>query len=193
MAIRTLLLSWLVRLMSSTWRVRWTDQGPLEEALKTGPVIFACLHGDLLLVAGTHRAWSPTVMVSLSQDGSLLAGVLGHLGYGVLRGGSSKGGAAVLRGAVRQVEEGRSLLITVDGPRGPAGEPKAGALSLSRLSGAPVFWVRGRAERCWRAGSWDSFVVPWFFPRVHMQCGRLAGTADEDGEERRQRLARVLA
>ena len=44
------------------------------------------------------------------------------LGYRTVRGSSSRGAARALRGAERELQEGRAVAFTPDGPRGPRRE-----------------------------------------------------------------------
>ncbi len=162
-----------VRLLAASWRVRREGRGALDTALAEGPVVFAFRHGEQLAVLGTHLDLEVTALASRSKDGELAAQALSRLGIAALRGSSSRGGMAALRLGRGALAGGRSLALTVDGPRGPAGEPKPGAAVLSRMSGAPLCWVKVEARPALRLSSWDGFMIPLPFARVTVRVGLL--------------------
>lgn len=152
----------LLRVLAATWRVERGDF-PVD-----GACVLAFWHGEQLPMILLHRGRGITGVVSRSRDGERLAAVLLRLGYRVLRGSSSQGGALVLRAALALLAAGGRPALAVDGPRGPAGTVQPGAEALARRAGVPV--VCGRVEaRGWRAGSWDRFLVPWPFARVRVR------------------------
>ncbi len=158
------LLARLVRSLAWTWRA---DASPWPV---DGPCVVAFLHGDLLPMVGLHRDRGLVVVASRSKDGALVAAALGGLGYGVVRGSSSSGGADALRAAERALREGRSPAFAVDGPRGPAGVVKPGAEALARRVGVPIVYGVADAPGI-RLRSWDRFRVPWPFARVRVRYG----------------------
>ncbi len=165
------LIAAAIRLTAATWRVRRVGRELMDEALARGPVVFAFRHGEQLAIMATHLGLDITPVVSLSRDGDLAAAVIARLGYGAVRGSSSRGGAAAMAAGRELLGSGRSLALTVDGPRGPAGRPKPGAAALARSVGAPICWVRAEAAPAWRAGSWDRFLVPLPFARIVVRTG----------------------
>ena len=64
------------------------------------------------------------------------------------------------------------MVITPDGPRGPAYELGPGIIFLAQKSGAPVVPVNLEYSRCWRLGSWDRFIVPRPFAKVRVLINR---------------------
>jgi len=172
------LIAAAVRLLAATWRVAREGRAELDAALAAGPVVFAFRHGDQLAVLGTHRGLPVTALASRSRDGELAAQVIERLGFEAIRGSSSRGGLAALAAGRRVLRDGRSLALTVDGPRGPAGEPKPGAAALSRMGRAPLCWVRIEVSRGLRLKSWDRFLIPLPFARVTVRTGVLPPSQD---------------
>jgi lysophospholipid acyltransferase (LPLAT)-like uncharacterized protein len=135
------------------------------------PVVFALWHGRLLPLAWLHRDEGVVGLVSRSEDGELIARVMHAWGFGVVRGSSSRGGSSALRELVRHVQEGRSLALTPDGPRGPRQRMKPGALLVASVAGVPIVPVAAGARRAWWFGSWDRLLVPKPFARVAVRYG----------------------
>ncbi len=156
------LLSVAVRALALTWRVR------LPAWPVAGPCVIAFFHGEQFPMIALHRGRGIVGMASHSKDGALLAAVLERLGYGVIRGSTSRGGGEALFASVTALREGRSPALAVDGPRGPAGRVHPGAAALAKAAEVPV--VLGRVHAAgWRARSWDRFLVPWPFTTVEVR------------------------
>lgn len=164
-------LTWLalglLLLLRATWRVRRVPQD-LRARVGQGPVVIALRHGELLPLLACHRGLRAQVLVSWSPDGELLAGVLTRWGMRVARGSSSRGGAEGLAQLERGLAEGWSAVLAVDGPRGPAGVPKPGALRLAQATGAPVLALRARSRPVLRLRTWDAMELPLPFARVEI-------------------------
>jgi lysophospholipid acyltransferase (LPLAT)-like uncharacterized protein len=120
--------------------------------------IFAFWHDGLLapLVIRTKVR----VLISEHADGELIAQVCKHLGFGVIRGSSARGGLRALLEMIRTAHEPAHLGITPDGPRGPRRELQAGTIMVASQTGIPVLPFGVGFSRVWRAPSWDRFAVP---------------------------------
>ena len=131
------------------------------------PVIFALWHGRLLPLGFLHRGQDIVCLASRSADGEYITRVLQHWGFDVVRGSSSSGGDTAFRELIRAIRGGSSVAITPDGPRGPRERLKAGVLQLAQLTGAPLVPLAAAATRAWWFESWDRFLVPQPFARLH--------------------------
>ncbi len=92
-------------------------------------------------------------------------------GYETVRGSTSRGGGAALRGLVKAARSGRSLAITPDGPRGPRQRLQPGVITAAQMTGLPIIPLAGGASRAWWPGSWDRFCIPKPFARVRVLYG----------------------
>lgn len=122
-------------------------------------------------------AWRPRrptlVMVSHSADGAMQARALGVLGFRVVRGSSSRGGARGLAAIVRAMRRGGvDAAFAVDGPRGPYGDVKPGAALAAARSGGVLVPIGSAVEGGKTfARAWDRFVLAWPFARVTVVLG----------------------
>lgn len=171
----------LIRLLASTWRYRVVNEAELKNLRAAGgPFVFSIWHGQLLPLLWHHRGQGVAILVSEHKDGELIARFAESLGYGTIRGSSSRGAAGALLGLVRALSEGREVGITPDGPRGPACSYAPGAAVAASKAGALVLPMAAHADRAWRLRSWDRFMIPRPFARVTVAYGepvRLPGEA----------------
>lgn len=168
-----------IRLLGATWRVRDVQAGgtPVGHTLP-GPTVFAFWHESLLSCAYRFRGLGIAILISRSFDGELIARTVERLGFVVVRGSSTRGGAAGLRGMAEAYATGAICAFTADGPKGPRRVAKPGPVHLAKLVAAP--WLgcfHAEPARAWRLGSWDRFAIPKPFTTVNF--GWPAHTAAE--------------
>ncbi|MDB4944087.1 MAG: putative lipoprotein [Labilithrix sp.] len=165
--MRGTLLGLLARVWLATLRLRVE----VHPALAVGdvPWVLSFFHGTQWTLLAWRRRRPTLVMVSHSRDGQLQAAALGVLGFRVVRGSSSRGGARGLAAIVRGLRAGASdAAFAVDGPRGPRGVVKPGAALAAARSGG-VLVPMGSAARHVRVfeRAWDRFELAWpFSPAV---------------------------
>ena len=162
----------LIRLLASTWRYRVRNGEQLKK-LREGnaPFIFSIWHGQLLPLLWHHRNQGVSILVSEHKDGELIARFAESVGYGTVRGSSTRGAAGALLGLVRALGEGKEVGITPDGPRGPACSYAPGAAVAASKAGALILPLAAHADRAWRLNSWDRFMIPQPFARVTVAYG----------------------
>ncbi len=157
----------LIRLLGLTWRVRIVG-GEHFERLRDArqPFTFILWHGELLPLIWHHRQQGVFILVSEHKDGELVAQAARRLGYGLVRGSTSRGGARALLEVAKLLKQGKTVAVTPDGPRGPQHTFTAGAVVAAQRAGTPMLPIRAAADRAWRLRSWDSFLIPKPFARV---------------------------
>lgn len=149
-----------MRILATTWSISIVGTKP------KGPAIVVFWHGEMLPIWYSFRKDHPMAIVSSSKDGSLLSRWLQDIGFALIRGSSSQGGREVLAKMIDAVKTG-PVLITPDGPRGPAMQAKLGALIASQRTGIPITMARMRATPSKVfTKSWDAFVLPLPFAKV---------------------------
>lgn len=185
----------LLRGLARTWKITKTNPERAHER----PAIYAIYHGDLIAGAqelpnfGTHLE----VLTSRSRDGSIVARYVHMFKRRTIRGGSSKGAESALRQMARRLTQGYGVIIPIDGPRGPEGDPKIGVIAIAVLSGSPIIPCAVRANSVWRfSRSWDRMMVPKPFSRVEMHWGEPMhvpeGATREEMEAYRLQLKETL-
>lgn len=156
---------------------RWTFVGleHLAPHLHGRPVVGAFWHECLPLMPrfwlevharAPHRRGH--VLVSRNKDGRIIGETIRIFHLDVVhgstaRGGQDKGGAASVRQMLDVLERGDFVVITPDGPRGPARTAAPGVAQVAALAGVPVMACAGRATHTRRLPTWDRLiaVLPW--------------------------------
>jgi lysophospholipid acyltransferase (LPLAT)-like uncharacterized protein len=144
--------------------------GDRPELLGDARFIYVFWH-EYLLAPCIYGHADTAVMIGLHRDGELIAQMGKHLGFGVVRGSSTRGGSGALLQMIREETKARHLAITPDGPKGPRRRCQIGAVYLASRTGLPIVAGGFGYSRAWRAKSWDRFAVPMPFSRIRAVGG----------------------
>lgn len=153
---------------------------------QAGRFLYAFWHEDLLVPAYRY-GWTPTkVLISQHADGELITQTCRHLGLGVVRGSTTRGGVQALR-EILALKGQKHIVVTPDGPRGPRRQVQPGLTFLASRTGLPIVPCAFGYRRAWRLKSWDRFAVPLPFSPVVLVSGEpihLAADLGRDALER---------
>ena len=82
------------------------------------------------------------------------------------------------------LDGGFHIALALDGPKGPAGNLKRGALHLSRTTGKPIIPVNVQCEKSFRLPwRWDRFEIPVPFTAATLSYGEPMQVDDDNLEE----------
>lgn len=170
-------LYWLIRLYSRTFRIKVENEKRWKEHLESGGRVILCTWHQQFFSAISHfqnyKCLKPAIMISRSRDGEMIAAVAGKSGWLTVRGSSSNGGSQALKQMVEHLKQSGLAGHILDGPQGPAGEVKAGLISLAHSAEASIVPFYTAADRAWFFKSWDDFFLPKPFARVVISFGEL--------------------
>jgi lysophospholipid acyltransferase (LPLAT)-like uncharacterized protein len=185
-----------LQVLARTWRIRIVNEGYLLDLRRAErPFIFALWHGHLLPLLWHHRGQGVLVLISEHRDGELVARAATSLGYGLIRGSTTRGADRALITLVRELTTGHEVAITPDGPRGPAETFAPGALVAAQRSDSFILPVAASADRAWRLRSWDRFMIPKPFAQLTIAYAtptKVAATNSRAAAEEGPRFERLL-
>ena len=178
-----------------TWRVDGYQH--YESIIASGrQPIFAFWHGRILPGMLFWRDRGIIVITSENFDGEWIARIIRRFGYGTARGSSSRGGVRALVQLKRDMDAGKPVAFTLDGPRGPARVAQPGAVWLAGATGNPLLPFHLESSRAWTARSWDASQVPSPFSTIAIAIGApifVEGVLPSTIEAQRGALERELA
>lgn len=183
---------WAIRLIGPTLRFHTSfEEGAGEddaarEIASPGPKIYVFWHRCIFPAAWHWRGQNVQVISSNSFDGEYTARIVRRFGFGTVRGSSSRGAVRAFLGMQKQLQRGRTVAFTVDGPRGPIYVAKPGPVMLGRNTGRPILGLHIMPEKRWELGSWDRLMIPWPFSHVHIRIARpvrVPPDIDEAGQD----------
>lgn len=138
-----------------------------------GPAIFLVWHEYILCPFYLRGHCDISMLMSQHTDGEILTQAARHMGFGAVRGSSSRGGVQALREIFRR-SDSLNLAITPDGPRGPRRKLAMGPAYLSSRLGLPLIPLGFGYDRPWRIErAWDKCAIP----RPYSQARSVVGPA----------------
>ena len=198
--LATALLYRLIRAYSWTFRIKVENEDDWLTHLKNGGTVLICIWHQQFFPAiryfKKYQKYNPSLMISRSRDGEIIAGVAKRTGWHPVRGSSSRGGSEALHGMIDRLKASRLSGHVVDGPRGPAGIVKSGVIRMAHTTGAMIVPFYTSADRAWYMNSWDKFVLPKPFAKVTLRFGQMIkfdpSENNEDFEKQRLHLEKIM-
>jgi len=174
--LRTIFLPlgyFIIRLWWSTLRIDYVNIIYLNELIAADKgFITGFWHGDMFTVAAAGATVNKKIkfhiLTSRSRDGEILSRFLQRLGFGTVRGSSSRGGMSALLSLKDLLGQKKTTAIAVDGPRGPRLIVKPGIILLAKTTGAAILPASINAPHKITLRSWDRCEIP--LPFSHCRC-----------------------
>ncbi len=172
------LASVLIRAWMATVRYRIINRDSIPHPADPDQARFVYAFWHESLLAPVRFKTRVKVLISKHADGELVAQAAQWLGFGVIRGSSTRGGSGAL---VELWDSSRHahLIFHPDGPRGPRRQVQPGLIILASRSGLPIVPVGIAYSRAWRAKSWDRFAVPKPFCKCYVVTGEAVAIPDD--------------
>jgi len=178
---------YFVRLFFLTIRIESVNEESVVQHLKNGGKLIAALwHQRIIAVIGYAKRFGyyrPSVMISKSRDGNLIANIFSRMNFRPVRGSSSLNGKQALAAMVDDLRDHSFAVHVLDGPKGPRGVVKPGLVVLAKRSGAPIIPVYISISRAWVLHSWDRCLVPKPFSKIVIRWGRSTAVPKEVDEQ----------
>lgn len=204
--------AWAARLLMFNSKLVRTRIIGHPDLAKDGPIICAHWHSEDLSMLPYYGFGNTNILVSQSRDGAILNRAVKVMGYTSCRGSSSRGGLGGLLALKRSLEQGQNVILAADGPRGPRGVAKAGAVYLAAKTGRPVYPAGSACSRRHVfTGTWSKtgvplpgsklvmvFNPPIFFPPeatrwpTHVQSRIMTAAIDDTVQAARRELDRWM-
>ena len=151
-----------------------------------GPNIYLFWHEYIPIPFYLRGRCNITMLLSRHRDAEWLSHAARYMGFGTVRGSSSRGGVASLK-KLMQVGKEMNLTMTPDGPRGPRRVLAPGCIYLASRLKIPLVCLGFGYNSCWRMeNAWDRFAIPKPFAQARMMIGRrihIPEGLDRDGIE----------
>jgi lysophospholipid acyltransferase (LPLAT)-like uncharacterized protein len=167
----------LILFYSWTFRLKIENDKDWMDYRKNGGVVLLCTWHQQFFSAirpfKNYKPFTPSIMISQSRDGEIVAKMALLNGWNPVRGSSSKGGMEALKKMITNLEEEKLAGHIVDGPRGPSGIVKTGVIRLASAADAVIVPFSVSAEKAWYFNSWDKFLLPKPFSNVFLRFGEM--------------------
>lgn len=162
----------LVKLIGMTLRFETDGVDPMAD--KGGgykPPILCFWHDRIFSSTYFFRDRGIVVMSSISFDAEYTARCIQRLGFGVIKGSSTRGGTRALVEMIRMMKKGTPTAFTIDGPKGPRYQAKPGPALLAKRTGSPIVPFILETSSFRSLGTWDKLQIPIPFSKAKVFFG----------------------
>jgi lysophospholipid acyltransferase (LPLAT)-like uncharacterized protein len=166
---------WLV-LHTIRWKI--INREPADALLQDPRGFLVCFwHSHIAAAVGAQPLCRPLratrLIISLSPDGEFIARAMAMMDLPAFRGSSrrtkdpkrARSGSTVYRQSLDWVRDGGILIMTPDGPRGPARHMAEGPVRMAARTGAAAILMGLCARPALKLRTWDKMELPLPFGR----------------------------
>lgn len=154
---------WYVRLVAATtrWNIRDIDRF-YDSLEQSGSVIFIAWHGRVPMIPYFwDKRKTLKALVSPHRDGQMVVGLLRRFGIGNIDGSSNENAKSAAITLYRELQNGTTIAIIPDGPRGPSMTMSMSPVYYAQKTGKPVIGVTySIANSKVIEKSWDRMLLP---------------------------------
>jgi lysophospholipid acyltransferase (LPLAT)-like uncharacterized protein len=136
---------------------------------------------------------SYAAVISSHKDGDLLAKFLQVYRHEAIRGSTNRGGFGAIKGVMKSMRLGTSVVITPDGPRGPRYHINSNMLNIAIKEGSAIIPICYVARKSIILNSWDKFIIPHPFNHIIIEIAApFYPKANEPEPEQRAYLQKMM-
>ena len=166
------------------------------KAILDEPVIFACWHGELLMLPYLYFHYRKTphakVLISSHFDGTLISKTIKYFGLETISGSTNRNASRVLIQGIKTLKDGYDIGSTPDGPQGPIHELADGLVIMAQKAKVKIILINIEATKFWQLNSWDKFIIPKPFGTLNYYSTEPIDVSDMDIQEAKKFLQERL-
>ncbi len=171
-------LARMIRHVGRTSDIVYDPPDLMQRLVGAHPAIVASWHGQfMMLVMLKPREVPVSAMVARHGDAELIGEAMRMFDVELIRGAGAgdrkkdRGGASALRGSVRALNDGSSIVMTADIPPGPARKCGIGIIMMAQLSGRPIVPVGVASSRFTSLDTWSRMTINLPYSKLAFAMG----------------------
>lgn len=182
------IVKYSIKALLLTCRFQILGMDNFVKAASKKKCILMLWHNRLTLVAEVMTRYAPqfkyAALISNSRDAEVLAYHTNSYGIGRAIRVPHNGRAEVLQMMIKYLKYGNEvIIITPDGPRGPALKVKPGVAYAAKETSASIVPFSWDASRCWKFKTWDKLMLPKPFSTITVKLGEPLKVENEENTE----------
>ena len=139
---------------------------------KNKPLLICIWHSRLIFFPRFFKYIQYPVwgISSTHKDSEILARVLKSWGINLIKGSSTRGWINVIKQMSKLFKkENATIIVTVDGPKGPRKVAKEGSIKLAKKHNVPIVAASAISSSYWELPSWDQTKIPKPFSTIYVK------------------------
>ncbi len=170
--------------LTSKWEFVWTDAITKNQLNALDGVLIAFWHNRIAFGMHILKKYDNVfALVSSHTDGKIITDVIRAMNYGVIEGSTNRNPTRAVRSIINSLELGNKIVITPDGPRGPAHKINSSITKIAYKYNKPLIPISCMATKYFTLNSWDKMMIPKPFGKIVVTIGSsiiLSGNANID-------------
>lgn len=168
------MLVWLLYLyiklcyLTIRWKFIWPNDYPESDLQEEkGAVLFAVWHSELAYAIKIFGKYEPVkALASQHTDGKIISKLINLFGFDIIEGSTNRGATKALKSILFDLKQGINIVITPDGPRGPAKQINSSITKIASKYGYKLVAASVKPYNCFKINSWDQMMLPLPFTKV---------------------------
>jgi len=153
-------------------------------------------HNRLVIMPEFLRKYAPQfifcAIISKSRDGELLANVAQSYSSGRTLRVPHNARHHALSKMITQLKQNKEVMVvTPDGPKGPAFHVKPGVVLAAREAPAAIIPFTWSAQRYWQLDTWDKMIIPKPFTKITAKFGDPIHVKKGNGSKIEEEIVRL--
>ncbi len=139
---------------------------------KNKPLLICIWHSRLIFFPRFFKYIKYPVwgISSTHKDSEILARVLKSWRINLIKGSSTRGWINVIKQMSKLFKkENATIIVTVDGPKGPRKIAKEGSIKLAKKHNVPIVAASAISSSYWELPSWDQTKIPKPFSTIYVK------------------------
>ncbi len=166
------LIPYYLKILLKTSRIIYINKEVFEPFIKQNKAFILSLwHCNAFTGPILIRDLDLFILISQSRDGELIDRIVKKFNNHSVRGSTTRGGIQALKSLIELGNKGKRILITPDGPKGPAFKVQSGIIVLASRTKLPIIPFHHESLKQKKAKSWDSMRIPSLFNTIIVRYG----------------------
>lgn len=169
---------------TNKWEFVWPDGLSEEKINEKDGVLFIMWHNHLAFSMYACGNYNDIYgLASPHRDGKIITEIVRKMGYKIIEGSTNRDAFKATKSIIDKLKQGSKILITPDGPRGPARKINSSVARIGFKYGKDIIPVSCAATKYFRLKSWDKMIIPKLFGKIVVTVGapaKLIGDVDKD-------------
>lgn len=166
----------LLTVIGKTCRYEFQGAERFLKAAQDQRCILMFWHNRLIMTAEILKRTAPTLkysaLVSNSRDGKMISVLVNSYKNGRTIPVPHNARSVALKKLIEEMRDhDEVVIITPDGPRGPAYKIKRGIVLAATRTSAHVIPLTWSASRHWKLSTWDGLMIPKPFSKITVNFG----------------------
>lgn len=170
---------------TSRWHFALPKEFDKEKVNNEKGLFFALWHNRLVYSINFFREYKNIcALTSPHADGRIIGQLILMLNKSIIEGSTNKNARTAVKQIIQKLTEGAKIVITPDGPRGPAYKNNSVITKIASKYNKKIIPLSFHASKYFKLNSWDEMLIPKPFSKIWVVIGEPLTLIGNDQDDR---------